>query len=343
LQILDQVIPTADSKVLHGAGENAAGYGAPFATKSPEILECAALSIPDWKRMAFDPTCDTVAPISARTVARDPEAIAFLSQQPGYRGPKELGIEDCCEVDAFAFNPGQLLRDWAMQLRESGCLLRPEDVTQEKWMALLQGENPFDTDIAVVCCGTQHNRFEPGKVVPVRGVLAHFRKIPIDLSRVPVSAMFEDDLARLAYLVPRPADRAAQISGSSKMTTGSAKGLIYDLILGGTFDVGEGECTESYMREVMQDRLVRARSLFANVVPELIPILQRDSLVTSALHLPCHFSPPLTFIVVIQIQLNHLDHGRGVEAPAWGRQKAKRAGQGEAQRVFVPHGRCFFL
>jgi hypothetical protein len=137
--------------------------------------------------------------------------------------------------------------------------MRTESVTDSQWRALAQGHNPFGTDIAVVCCGNGHNQFEPGKIVPVRGVLAHLKNVPIDLSCTPVSAMYEDDLTKLVYLIPRP-----------------GAGGRWDLIVGGTFDMGQGECPDEYKHEVMNDRLVRARQLFASVVPELIPLLDRS-------------------------------------------------------------------
>jgi glycine/D-amino acid oxidase-like deaminating enzyme len=70
--------------------------------------------------------------------------------------------------------------------------------------------------------------------------------------------MYEDDLAKLVYLIPRPGRKGT-----------------WDLIVGGTFDMGEGDCTEEYKQQVKNDRLVRARKLFAGVVPELIPHLDR--------------------------------------------------------------------
>ncbi len=261
VQLLSRVIPRDEKSARGVTGANAAGYGAPFANKNQEILDCAQLSLPDWKGLAHDQRSPHVAMIRARTLTTDPETVEFLTNNEDFlQGPGEIGVADCYELGAFAFNPRGLLIDWVAELVESGAQLRQEDVPEEQWRALLQGENPFGTDIAVVCCGTGHNRFEPHRIVPVRGVLAHFKNVPLDLSRVPVSAMYEDDLTKLVYLIPRP--------GKNPGT--------WDCIAGGTFDKGEGECTDDYKRNVMEDRLVRARQLFAPIVPELIPFLSRD-------------------------------------------------------------------
>jgi len=259
LQIVSRDIARDERSARNITGGNAAGSGAPFATKDKEILDCARLSLPDWRLLAESAECQSVAAIKARTVTSDPDTIAFLSSNPDFlRGPDQLGIPECYEVSTFAFNPRSVLTDWVRQLVESGCELRTENVTREQWLALQDGKNPFGTDIAVVCCGSGHNQLQPGMIVPVRGVLAHIRNVPLDLSRVPVSAMYEDDLTKLVYLIPRPGSNGT-----------------WDLIVGGTFDMGEGECTEEYKQQVKNDRLVSARGLFAKVVPELIPFLDR--------------------------------------------------------------------
>ncbi len=258
VQLLSRVIPKDEESARGVTGGNAAGYGAPFANKNQEILDCSQLSVPDWKASARDKKNPHVAMIRARTLTKDPETVEFLSTNEDFlKGPEEIGVADCYELTAFAFSPRGLLIDWVGDLVESGCQLRTEDVTEEQWRSLVQGENPFGTDIAVVCAGTGHNRFEPERIVPVRGVLAHIKDVALDLSNVPVSAMYEDDLTQLVYLIPRPGRNGR-----------------WDLIVGGTFDKGEGECSEEYKLEVANDRLVRARQLFAPVVPELMPLLQ---------------------------------------------------------------------
>jgi glycine/D-amino acid oxidase-like deaminating enzyme len=259
IQLLAQDIPRDEESARNITGGNAAGYGAPFATTNQEILECGRLSLPDFRSLANDPDFHSVAHILARTVTNDPGTVEFLENHEGFlRGPAELALPNTYELRAFAFNPRSLLVEWVRLLEESGCTLRQQTVTTNEWQRLLAGENPFGTDIALVCCGTGHNQFEPGKIVPVRGILAHIKDVQLDLSRVPVSAMYEDNLTNLVYLIPRPGRNGS-----------------WDLIVGGTFDMGEGECTEQYKQEVKNDRLVRARQLFAGVVPELMPHLDR--------------------------------------------------------------------
>ena len=69
------------------------------------------------------------------------------------------------------------------------------------------------------------------KQQPERGVLARIKDVPVDLSRTPVSAMYEDNLTELVYLIPRPTRNGT-----------------WDLIVGDTFDAGEGDCTEEYQQ-----------------------------------------------------------------------------------------------
>lgn len=260
VEIVARHIPEDERSARSVTGGSAAGYGAPFATKNQEILAWAADSRPYWMEQAHDENCSRVAEINARTVTTDRETVEFLTQREEFlKGPEEIGVQDCYELRAFSFNPSGLLVDWVRELKESACEFRRHDVQPEDWQALLQGDNPFGTDVAVLCCGTGQSRFEEGRVEPVRGVLGHIKNVPLpQLGTIPTSAMYEDDLSKLVYLTPRP-----------------GRGKEWDLIVGGTFDKGQGECTEEYKREVMNDRLVRARELFAPVVPELMPLLDR--------------------------------------------------------------------
>ncbi len=257
VQVIARDIPVDENSARKITGGCAAGYGAPFATKNELLLEWAAASLGHWMTLARDRSHLGIRQITARTVTTDDATIKFLTgRQEFLRGPNEIGVENCYELSAFSFNPSGLLIDWAKELKDSGCKFIKQEVALENFEAAFSdGVNPFRTDVAVLTLGAG----DTTKVQPVRGVLGHIKNVQLgDIQDIQTSAMFEDDLSKLVYLTPRP-----------------GRGEEWDLIIGGTFQIGEGTCTDKYAREVIRDRLVSARKLFGGVVPHLIQHLDK--------------------------------------------------------------------
>jgi|GEM_PF-3257666 glycine/D-amino acid oxidase-like deaminating enzyme len=251
VEVASAVVPDSYELTKLITGGNAAGYGGPFGGKDPLIRGFVEQSWSRWMELARDSSYGPVREIKARIMTTDPEFLSYISRFDGYKSSTELGIDGCIEIDAYAFNPRVLLVEWVNYLRENHITVRQHNLTGSEVQSLRNGESLFGSDVTIECAGLRARDIHPElQLQPIRGVLGHF-SASFEPGVTPISIMDEEG-ADLLYLIPRPGN----IPGT------------WELVLGGTFDVGVGICGKEESEAIIRRKFDLTRERLAAIAPE---------------------------------------------------------------------------